>query len=812
MNLSKKAGIAVAVLCIMALVTAAASAASMPWPVGQQSAGHGSKQPGTGPGQQQQMANTNVINPVPTQSGSGTPGTILGRLPGQGTTGNQAYTMEQTLSDQAQGATIAFDALAFLTGQACSDTFLPPGKVADYAGFQYLRDNDATQMGHNTDFVTRVSDNVLITLDNGQLAQFIALSKTEAPLSSHYGYMRFPLTKAFRAQLEGTIPAGSSGLDRAALMAYSAELYDVDASISLERARTYASVIRSLNQTQRAYLDKMASGGILSSPVVDASAVLKNSGQENSVAMRTYASEMFAWYAGSVTADVYFCPERQATYFGSFYMKDRPAMGNPDYSISTTLTGDSGEAFLNALTETQREKITSLVDLQRADLNEIVAKRTAIATELRTALTGDTIDENLVRSLSARYGELDGEISYYYATHFAEVGKTTTSEQKLKMVALRNLEGYVCEGAYLYSQPVSMPQNVPSDFLFGVGKYDSSQMSAWLQGLRQTTISPVPSTTPKVEVTTTPLVRPTTPVPTTTPKVVVTKVPGFLPTTVTPVIPGLKTGIITVNSNPRGASVTLDGNVLGTTPVARKTVTAGTHTITLALAGYQTYTGKVTVNPNSETTVPLVILQKINAYIPEVPGITPSKPVVIPTPTLIWWQQQGRTISNRFLGEQTNQIALAQVFSLTSDIGVNGGKIPIEYTCDGSGSTPALSWSGAPAGTKEFALMMTTIPVDSQTRWNWVLYGIPGSVTSLAKDSSGVGTLGTGSHGTIMNYDPPCPQGPGEKVYTFTLYALSGSPMLPGNTAEVTGPVLTDAISSLTIGKASLNLSYARPE
>jgi len=492
MNLSKNAGIVVAVLCIMALVTAAASAASTPGPAGQQSAGPGSKQPGTGQGPQQQMANINANNPVTTQNGAGNGGTPQGQGQGQGPAGNQAYNMEQTISDQAQGATIAFDALAFLTGQACSDTFLPPGKVADYAGFQYLRDNDATQMGHNTDFVTRVSDNVLITLDDDQLAQFVALSKTEAPLSSQYGYMRFPLTKAFRAQLEGTIPAGSSGLDKAAVMAYSAELYDVDASISLERAKTYASVIRSLNQTQRAYLDKMASGGILSSPVVDASAVLKNSGQDNSVAMRTYASEMFAWYVGNVESDVYFCPERQATYFGSFYIKDLPAMGNPDYSISTTLTGDSGEAFLNALTDTQREKITSLVDLQRADLNEIVAKRTAIATELRSALTGDTIDENLVRTLSARYGELDGEISYYYATHFAEVGKTTTSEQKQKMIALRNLEGYVCEGAYLYSQPVSMPQNVPSDFLFGVGKYDSSQMSTWLQGLQQTTITQGP--------------------------------------------------------------------------------------------------------------------------------------------------------------------------------------------------------------------------------------------------------------------------------------------------------------------------------
>jgi len=44
----------------------------------------------------------------------------------------------------------------------------------------------------------------------------------------------------------------------------------------------------------------------------------------------TYASEMFSWYAGSVEADVYFCPERHATYFGSFYMKDIPAMGKQE--------------------------------------------------------------------------------------------------------------------------------------------------------------------------------------------------------------------------------------------------------------------------------------------------------------------------------------------------------------------------------------------------------------------------------------------------------------------------------------------------
>jgi hypothetical protein len=45
--------------------------------------------------------------------------------------------MAQTLSDEAQRMTIAFDGLAFVTGSLGADSFLPPGKVADFSGFQF---------------------------------------------------------------------------------------------------------------------------------------------------------------------------------------------------------------------------------------------------------------------------------------------------------------------------------------------------------------------------------------------------------------------------------------------------------------------------------------------------------------------------------------------------------------------------------------------------------------------------------------------------------------------------------------------------
>ena len=151
------------------------------------------------------------------------------------------------------------------------------------------------------------------------------------------------------------------------------------------------------------------------------------------------------------------------------------------------------------------------------------------------------------------------------------------------------------------------------------------------------------------------------------------------------------------------------------------------------------------------------------------------------------------------------------LFTLASATVTNGGTLPATYTCDGTASTLALQWANAPVGTKEFALLMTTLPGDGITKWNWVLYGIPSTTASLVKDSYGVGTLGVGSDGPALAYNPPCSQGPGAKVYTYTMYALSASPTVSATANQVTGQALTTAIASLTLASASFNVSSTRP-
>ena len=381
---------------------------------------------------------------------------------------NNQYSIEQATSDRAQLDTLSFDGLGFLTGNLCSDSFLPPGKLADFFGFQYLRDTTQAGKGHSTDFVTNCANNVLYILNVQQKAQMTTLAKTQAALVNDYAYKRYPLMQAFRRQLIGDIPRGTTGLNKTAVIAYSADLYEIDATISLQRAHLFADILRSLSTSQKQYLDTMVTQGFASWPALPDQVDKKNLSHDEDVLVMTYASEMFGWYAGDAEADTYFCPERQADYFGGFYIKDAPAIRTPGYTINETITGDKGEEFLATLDTTQKPVITSLVDTQRLDLTQIVETRRAIATELRKALIGNTIDEDLVVSLERDYGAYDGEISYYYATAFSQVGKTITTAQQAILLSIRDLANYPCEYGmiYLYSEKITQPTIQNTDFLF----------------------------------------------------------------------------------------------------------------------------------------------------------------------------------------------------------------------------------------------------------------------------------------------------------------------------------------------------------
>jgi phosphatidylethanolamine-binding protein (PEBP) family uncharacterized protein len=149
-------------------------------------------------------------------------------------------------------------------------------------------------------------------------------------------------------------------------------------------------------------------------------------------------------------------------------------------------------------------------------------------------------------------------------------------------------------------------------------------------------------------------------------------------------------------------------------------------------------------------------------------------------------------------------------FTLTSPTVVEGGILPAEYTCDGLSATLALTWSEAPVGTQSFAVVMHHVASPEDVHWYWILYDIPAIVTNLPKNSHGIGTLGINSVNDRTEYTPPCSKGPGPKVYTYTIYALSAEPQFSVPSSQVSRDVLLEAIRNITLASAELHVTYTR--
>ncbi len=416
--------------------------------------------------------------------------------PDNNDSGDSNISIDQAVSDEAQMKTIAFDGLAFLTGDLCSDTFFPPGKVSDFFGFQYRRDITPNGFGHNTEFAGKISDNVLGILTDSQVDELVALANEQAELVEAYAYKRFVLIKAFRRQLENSIPDGTTGLSVSAIKEFSADLYEIDGEISYARAEVIGGIVSTLTSDQKAALVQLETdlntlfetageGGNIDqsewpspSTQADLSGLTVNDGR---VLVSTYAGELFSWYLGSVDGDTYFCPERHGTYFGSFYMKDIPPISATEaVTIDSNLTADMGTDFLNTLNTTQQALITGLVTTQKTSLMNIVSKRAEIAEKLRLFMEGTTVDKSEVLALIRQYGQYDGEIIYHYAVNFSSVKNSLTESQENILMGLRtdyysefpeyqaNSSAYDCTGAWLYSARLDeMPEIDNTDFLFG---------------------------------------------------------------------------------------------------------------------------------------------------------------------------------------------------------------------------------------------------------------------------------------------------------------------------------------------------------
>jgi Raf kinase inhibitor-like YbhB/YbcL family protein len=150
-----------------------------------------------------------------------------------------------------------------------------------------------------------------------------------------------------------------------------------------------------------------------------------------------------------------------------------------------------------------------------------------------------------------------------------------------------------------------------------------------------------------------------------------------------------------------------------------------------------------------------------------------------------------------------------------------GGRVPLENVFNGSGCgglnvSPEFHWSGAPAGSKSFAI--TIFDLDAPARggwWHWIVFNIPADVSALP---AGAGNKGSRALpvGCVQcqndygepGYGGPCPPPGTTHRYLIKVYALNVEKLSPGSDAPPAK--LARLIEEHSIGFAQLTAKYGR--
>jgi Raf kinase inhibitor-like YbhB/YbcL family protein len=151
-------------------------------------------------------------------------------------------------------------------------------------------------------------------------------------------------------------------------------------------------------------------------------------------------------------------------------------------------------------------------------------------------------------------------------------------------------------------------------------------------------------------------------------------------------------------------------------------------------------------------------------------------------------------------------------FTLSSNDITDGGVLPDAQVQARGNTSPHLSWSGAPEGTKSYAV--TCYDPDAPTGsgfWHWTVANIPADVTEL-KTGASSSDMPAGSVEGRTDYGPAGfggaapPPGHGPHRYIFTVFAVDTDKL--DLTPDNSGAVFGFNLHFHTLAKATITATY----
>jgi Raf kinase inhibitor-like YbhB/YbcL family protein len=164
--------------------------------------------------------------------------------------------------------------------------------------------------------------------------------------------------------------------------------------------------------------------------------------------------------------------------------------------------------------------------------------------------------------------------------------------------------------------------------------------------------------------------------------------------------------------------------------------------------------------------------------------------------------------------------AVAEIpFTLTSNDVAANQSVPLSLVfdqegCTGGNRSPQLSWHGAPAATRSFAITIFDPDAPGRGWWHWAVADIPATVTQIPGNASAsgmlrkMGAVESRNDFEIDGYGGPCPPPGKPHRYIVTVYALGTSDL---RLAQGRPALMFDhEIGTAALGSARIEVNYGR--
>jgi len=138
---------------------------------------------------------------------------------------------------------------------------------------------------------------------------------------------------------------------------------------------------------------------------------------------------------------------------------------------------------------------------------------------------------------------------------------------------------------------------------------------------------------------------------------------------------------------------------------------------------------------------------------------------------------------------------------------LSGDRIPLEFTCDGSDTVPALEWANVPDGTRSFAIVVDDPDAPRSHFVHWLVWDLEPEARRIDRTTAAHYPQGTNGFGSV-GWSGPCPPptDPAHR-YVFRVCALDRRLELP---AGADRHAVERAMRGHVLAEGTLVASYAR--